>query len=162
MRKASVTAAIVTCAALAITLVAAGCGGSSSPDTAVSNFFQAISQGNYNAFASAVLPERVKAMTDTESKSLQDQIKKKSEKYSGMKFKVVYDKNDKNKAKVVVLSGKITAQNPTTGKNETMDIKSVPESARTLNVVKYKGSWYLDIPLSSSQAQPQSATQSSQ
>ncbi|MCJ7652597.1 MAG: hypothetical protein MUO75_02725, partial [Actinobacteria bacterium] len=113
-------------------------------------------------FTDSVLPDRIRVMSDTEKRDLQAQIKKKSERYTDLKFKVVYDKSDKNKAQVVILSGKITGANPTTGQQESMDFKDVPEASRTLNVVKFKGRWYMDIQLSSGQAQPQSATQSSQ
>jgi hypothetical protein len=158
----SITIMIVICAALSLTLVTSGCGGSSKPDTAVANFFKAISTGDWNAFAGSVLPERIRVMSDTETRDLQDQIKKKTEKYADLKFKVVYDKSDKNKAKVVILSGKITAKNPTTGQQESMDFKEIPEEGRTLEAVKFKGRWYVDIQLSSGEAQPQSAVQPSQ
>jgi len=161
-RTVSITAIIIMCLALSLTLMTSGCGGSSTPDTAVADFFQAISQGDWSAFAGAVLPERIRVMSDTETRDLQAQIKKKSEQYTDLKFKVVYDKSDKNKAKVVILSGKISAKNPTTGKQESMDFKDIPEESRTLSAVKFKGRWYVDIQLSSGEAQPQSATQQSQ
>jgi hypothetical protein len=162
MRNSSIAAVFVMCVALSLTLVASGCGGSSKPDTAVTDFFQAISLGDWNAFTDSVLPDRIRVMSDTEKRDLQAQIKKKSERYTDLKFKVVYDKSDKNKAQVVILSGKITGANLTTGQQESMDFKDVPEASRTLNVVKFKGRWYVDIQLSSGQAQPQSATQPSQ
>ena len=162
MRINSVTAIIIISAALSLTLMTSGCGGSSKPDTAVTDFFQAISLGDWNAFTDSVLPDRIRVMSDTEKRDLQAQIKKKSERYTDLKLKVVYDKSDKNKSQVVILSGKITGANPTTGQQESMDFKDVPEASRTLNVVKFKGRWYMDIQLSSGQAQPQSATQSSQ
>lgn len=162
MRINSVTAIIIISAALSLTLMTSGCGGSSKPDTAVTDFFQAISLGDWNAFTDSVLPDRIRVMSDTEKRDLQAQIKKKSEQYTDLKFKVVYDKSDKNKAKVVILSGKISAKNPTTGKQESMDFKDIPEESRTLSAVKFKGRWYVDIQLSSGEAQPQSGTQQSQ
>jgi len=161
-RTFSITAVILTCAALLLTLVAFGCGGSTTPDTAVNNFFQAINAGDSDALLGSVLPERVRAMSDTERQQLQAQIKTKSETYSGLKLKVSYDKNDKNKAKVVISSGKISAKDPTTGQTQNQDFKDVPEESRTLNAVKYKGRWYVDIQLSQGEAQPQSATQPGQ
>lgn len=160
-RTVSITAIIIICLALSLTLMTSGCGGSSTPDTVVADFFQAISTGDWSAFAGAVLPERIRVMSDTETRDLQAQIKKKSEQYTDLKFKVVNDKSDKNKAKVVILSGKISAKNPTTGKQESMDFKDIPEESRTLSAVKFKGRWYVDIQLSGGEAQPQSATQQS-
>lgn len=155
-------AVIIMCAALSLTIMTFGCGGSTTPDTAVNDFFQAITLGDWGAFQGAVLPERVRVMSDTETRELQAQIKKKSEKYTGLKFKVVYDKSDKNKAKVVILSGKVSAQNPTAGQQEGIDFKDIPEESRTLNAVKFKGRWYVDIQLSKGEAQPQPTPQPSQ
>ena len=101
-------------------------------------------------------------MSDTEKQQLQAQLEKKAENYTGLKFKVVYDKKDKNKAKVVILSGKVSGQGTTSGQQQTMDFKDVPEESRTLNAVRFKGRWYVDIQLSQGEAQPQSATQSGQ
>ena len=153
---------IITCVALSLTLMTFGCGGSSTPDTAANNFFEAINSGDWGAFQGAVLPERVRVMSGTEKQQLQAQLEKKGEKYSGLKFKVVNDKKDKNKAKVVILSGKISGQSTASGQQQTMDFKDVPEESRTLNAVRYKGRWYVDIQLSQGEAQPQSATQSGQ
>jgi hypothetical protein len=161
-RTFGITAVVLTCAALLLTFTAFGCGGSTTPDTAVKNFFQAINAGDSDALLGSVLPERVRAMSDTEKQQLETQVKAKGEQYTGLQLKVVYDKNDKSKAKVVISSGKISAKDPTTGQTQSQDFKDVPEESRTLNAVKYKGRWYVDIQLSQEEAQPQSATQPSQ
>jgi hypothetical protein len=166
MRNSSIAAVFVMCIALSLTLVAPGCGGSSSPDTAVRNLFQAINNGDWDAFLGSVLPERVRVMSDTEMQTQKEQIKKKSEGYTDLKMKVEYDKKNKDVATVVITGGKISHENPTTGQKETVIIedyvKQYPEQVPTIKVRKFKGRWYADIQLSGGEEQPQQAPEPGQ
>jgi hypothetical protein len=160
-RTFRITTAAVICAAISLTLMTVGCG-PSTPEAAVQNLTKAINNGDWEGFLSSILPEKVRVMSDTEMQSQKKLFKENREEFAGLQMKVVFDKNDKNKAKVVLTAGKNTRVNPTTGQNETVNIKDYPEEGRTLNAVKFKGRWYVDITLSTEGQQPQQAPQSSQ
>lgn len=139
--------------ALAMTLIAAltaaallsGCGGST-PESAVNKYFGAWQSGDWEGFKAAVVPQELTSEQEALAKEKFGQVKVKVE---GLKMKSEYDKEDENRARVVLTDGKITYTARILGedKTETEDIKSVEEEFRTYTTVKVDGVWYVDTKL---------------
>ena len=136
---------------LSLTVFLSGCG-ASSPEEAVSNFYKAIEDQDWNAYLSSVYPENVRRMTETDTSEQEEQFNETSYKYTGLKFKTTYDKKDKSKASVELTEGKITGTNPMTNEEETTTIAEIKENygiTPTIETRKYKGQWYVDVPMAS-------------
>ena len=134
---------------VAVPVLLAGCG-PQTPAAAVTDFYNSIQKSDWNAYLSTVLPESVRRMTDTD---LADQKKKflaGGYKYVGLRLKTIPDKKDPNKAAVEITSGVVKGKNPTTGQEESTTIASIKKQygiTPTLNTEKYKGRWYVNVPL---------------
>ena len=70
-------------------------------------------------------------------------------KYQDIETETKYDKNDKNKAAVVMTDGKVTATAKIGGElqTQTMDIKKLEEPERTYDTVRINGVWLVDTKL---------------
>jgi len=144
--------------ALAVPLLSAGCG-VQTPNQAVRDFYNAIETHNWNAYLNSVLPDSVRRMTQV------DVIKQKKEflatdfTYKGLKLNTVYDRKDKNMADVELQAGIISGKNPTTGKTERTTVAEIKKNygvTPSLATQKYKGSWYVDVPLATVDSKTQS------
>jgi hypothetical protein len=137
--------------AVVIPVLACGCG-PSTPQAAVENYYDAVSNRDWNAYLNAILPENVRRMTSADAQSAKGSFKDNSIKYTDLKFKTIPNAQDKNRAEVQMISGTVAFKNPNTGENKKM---TVAEIKRTYNVnaidkvVKYKGRWYVDVPMAS-------------
>lgn len=155
MRFHGVTGLAVTIAVsllLVVPVLLGGCGGASSPEQAVENFYDAIEARDWNAYLSSIYPENVRRMTQTDMNDEEKKFKEADFEYSGLKFKTVYDKKNESKAEVELTDGKITGTNPTTNEKETTTIAEIKKNygiTPTINTREYKGQWYVDVPMAS-------------
>ncbi|MBN2167676.1 MAG: DUF4878 domain-containing protein [Actinobacteria bacterium] len=148
-------------AAVVLAVFAAGCA-PNTPETAAQSFFNAIESGNFNAFLDSVNPERVRRMSGEEKTMQKELIKSGDAQYKGLTFEAKIDRKDKNKAVVTITGGKMTQKNPMTGEEQTIEFDKYAEEygePATLDAVKYKNRWYIDIPLSQSDVPEESEIQ---
>jgi hypothetical protein len=149
--------ALVLTIAMLVPVVACGCG-ASTPEAAVRNYYQAISDHDWNAYLNSILPSNVRRMTSSDIQSVKESFEGSEIKYSDLKFKTVMDKSDKDKAEVLMIAGKISFRNPNTGEKTTM---TVAEIKRTYNInasdetARFKGAWYVDVPMASADTETQ-------
>jgi hypothetical protein len=136
---------------LAVPLVASGCG-ANTPEEAVQDFFTAIEEHNWNAYLSSVLPENVRRMTEEDIKYEKERLEEVDFVYEDLEFKTVYNEENENEAEVELISGKITGTNPMSGERETItvaEIKEQSDNTPKFDTIKYKGQWYVVVPLAS-------------
>jgi uncharacterized protein YchJ len=136
-RSSILISVVVLIIALTVPFFATGCG-AESPDAAVREFYKAIETHNWNAYLASVLQKK---------KFLENDFK-----YIGLKLKTTFNKSDKDKAEVELTAGVIKGKNPTTGKEESTTIAEIKKTygiTPTINTEKYKGTWYVDVPLAS-------------
>ncbi|MCG2794576.1 MAG: hypothetical protein L6427_01670 [Actinomycetia bacterium] len=136
---------------LAVPLVASGCG-SQTPEGVVRDFYKAIEDGDWNAYLSSVLAENVRRMTEEDVQYEKERLLEGDFTYEGLKFETVYDEKKENEAEVELIEGKITGTNPTSGERETTtvaEIKKQYDITPSFKTRKYKGRWYVDVPLAS-------------
>ena len=148
---ARVASAIVLLMFLAVPLAASGCG-SQTPEAAVQDFYNAIEERNWNAYLSTILPENVRRMTEEDVKHEKERFEEGDFVYEDLEFKTVYNEENENEAEVELTSGKIIGTNPMSGERETTTIAEIKEQydiTPMFNTRKYKGHWYVDVPLAS-------------
>lgn len=136
---------------MVIPVLLTGCG-PSTPEAAVQDFYKAIDDGNWDAYLGSVLPENIRRMTEEDARNEKERFLAGDSTFEELKFKTVYDKKDKNKAEVELTEGKITGTNPMTGEKETTTIAEIKEQYEitpSLGVQKYKGRWYVVVPMAS-------------
>lgn len=149
---------VVLVLAIAVPLFAIGCG-AQTPEAAVREFYKAIETHNWNAYLNSVLPNNVRRMTETDIANQKKQFLANDFKYLGLKLKTILSKTDKDKAEVELTAGVIKGKNPSTGKEETTTIAEIKKNygiTPTINTQKYKGIWYVDVPLASADRPAQS------
>lgn len=147
MRKTAriaVSMAIVVC--VAVPVLAAGCA-PNSPEDAVQRFLNSIQKRDWNGYLSSVLPDNVRAMSELEMSSQREQFGKNTEEFQGLKLEVKKNKKNPDTANVVITGGSVVRKDPMTGKKEKTKFTDFPEEVRTLPAKKYKGYWYVDVPL---------------
>lgn len=152
---------ILMAAFLAVPFLAAGCG-ASTPEAAVEEFYGAIESRDWNAYLNSVLPENVRRMTQSDSIEEKQRFEEADYKYTGLKFKATYDKKNKDRAEVELTDGKISGTNPMTNETETTTIKEIKETydiTPSISVQKFKGSWYVVVPMASEDKQQQQPQQ---
>ena len=136
---------------IVIPVLACGCG-ASTPQAAAENYYEAVTSKNWNAYLNAILPENVRRMTSADIQSAKESFKESEVKYTDLKFKTIPDKKDENKAEVKMIAGTVSFRNPNTGEKSTMTVEQIK---RTYNVnatdklVRFKGRWYVDVPMAS-------------
>jgi hypothetical protein len=147
---------------LAVGIFVAGCG-PQTPDAAVRSFYSSIQKHDWNAYLSAVLPENVRRMTEADSKAQKKDFLSSDFLYKDLKLKPVYSNKDKNKADVQLEAGTIVGKDPTTGKTQQTTIAEIKKTYGVTPAIatqKYKGRWYVDVPLSAvDKAKAQSQSQ---
>jgi len=137
---------------LAVPFFTGGCGGASTPQQAVENFYKAVQDRNWNAYLSSILPDNVRRMTESDLQDTKKQFESSDYEYKDLKYKTIPDPKDKNKAKVELLSGTIIGTNPATNQKESTTIAEIKKNYNitpTLDVEKYKGNWYVNVPMAS-------------
>ena len=70
----------------------------------------------------------------------------------GLLFKTIPDNSNPNKATVEIVSGVLVVKDPSTGQTQRItiaDYKKQVGKYPTYDAVKYKGKWYVDVPLAS-------------
>lgn len=140
--------------ALAMPFFAAGCGGASTPKQAVRDFYKAVEDGDWNAYLRTILPENVRRMTESDFQGTKEQFQESDYQYKNLSFKTILDKQHKDRAKVELTSGTIVGTNPMTNKKESTTIEEIKKSydiTPSINVKKFKGGWYVDIPMASAE-----------
>ncbi|MDD5747574.1 MAG: hypothetical protein PHP64_00735 [Actinomycetota bacterium] len=121
-----------------------GCGGDS-PEAAVKKFVGAWSSSDWEGIKKAVLPEDAKFTKEQEELAKQkfEQIKVK---FENVRMETSFDKKDRNKARVVLVSGEITYQARIGGKiqKQAMDIKKMEKSTRPyFDCIRRNKTWYV-------------------
>ncbi|MHB8895983.1 MAG: nuclear transport factor 2 family protein [Candidatus Geothermincolia bacterium] len=140
---------VVLALALSVPLLAAGCG-AQTPEQAVRGFYKAIETHNWNAYLSSVLPDNVRRMTEVDMRKQKKEFLATDFTYKGLKLKTNYDPKNKNKADVELQAGVISGKNPTTGKTERTTIAEIKKNygvTPAIGTQKFKGTWYVDVPL---------------
>jgi len=140
--------AVSVCAALAAPLALSGCG-SSDPQGAVMKYLNAWQAQNWNEYKAAVAPEKAKLTKDQEELAKQAFGQTKV-KFSDIKMKTTYDKNNKNRARVSLIGGKTTYTARILGKwkTDTRDIGKMKQVERPVfDTVRIGDVWYVDISL---------------
>lgn len=135
--------------ALAVPVFLAGCG-SQTPAAAVSAFYSSQQNRDLNAFLSSVLPTDVRRMTDADLAGVKKQIAANQIKSQGLRFKTILDKKDPNKATVEIVSGVLNVKDSATGQTQRItiaDYKKQTGNYPAYQTEKYKGRWYLNVPL---------------
>jgi len=143
--------AILLLTFLAVPLAASGCG-AKTPEAAVGDFYAAIEEHNWNAYLSSILPENVRRMTEEDVQYEKERFEEGDFLYEDLELKTVPSEENENEAEVELTSGKITGTNPMSGKRETTTIAEIKEQydiTPKFNTRKYKGHWYVDVPLAS-------------
>jgi hypothetical protein len=154
-RSVSVFAVLL---ALVLPFFAAGCG-PRTPEAAVSSFFNAIQDQNWNAYLDSILPDDVRSMSQTEQATTKEDFGKTVTTFKDLKYKTEVNDKDKNKATVSVVSGRISAKDPSTGQSQTTtvdEIKKTYGKAPTYQTEKFKGRWYVDLEMESLEPQTES------
>lgn len=149
--RTRLTIVVALALALLVPALTAGCG-ASTPQQAVDNFYKSIQARNWNAYIESVLPNNVRRMTQTDVQDEKKKFEQQNYTYEGLKYKTSYNKKDKNKAEVELTSGKISGTDPTTNQKQSTTIEEIKKSYNitpTISAVKYKGSWYVDVPMAS-------------
>jgi len=155
---------IVLMLSMALGIFVGGCG-SQTPDAAVRSFYSSIQKHDWNAYLSSVLPENVRRMTEADVRSQKKDFLASDFVYKNLQLKNVYDRKDKNKADVQLEAGTIVGKNPSTGKTEQTTIAEIKKTYGVTPAIaaqRYKGRWYVDVPLSAvdkAKAQNQSQSQ---
>ena len=147
----SYTIAAMLVVALAVPVLLVGCG-PQTPAAAVSAFYSAQQSKDWNAFLGSVLPEDVRRMTDTDLADVKKAVLANETKDMGLRFKTIPDKSNPNKATVEIVSGVLVVKDPSTGQTQRItiaDYKKQVGKYPTYDAVKYKGKWYVDVPLAS-------------
>lgn len=137
--------------ALGATTFAVGCG-PQTPEQAVRNFYNAIESHNWNAYLGSVLPDNVRRMTEVDVQKQKKEFKSSEYKYTGLVLKTEYNKKDKDKADVKLEAGVVSGKNPATGKTERTTIAKIKKDygvTPSIATEKYKGRWYVNVPLAS-------------
>jgi hypothetical protein len=118
----------------------AGCS-SNSPEGAVNKYLSAQQSGNWDALKAALVPQNLTKEQEALAKEKFQQVKVK---FEGLKTQTTYEKNDKNKATVVLTEGKVTYTAKILGetKTETADLKK--QEKLPYYVVTIKDVWYVD------------------
>lgn len=140
---------VITVIAVGVPVLLTGCG-AQTPEAAVSNFYKSIESHNWNDYLNSVLPDNVRRATAEELRIQKEKFEDTEFKYVGLKFKTISDKKNKDKAEVELTGGAIKAKNPQTGKDETTTIAEIKKQygvTPTLKAEKFKGEWYVDVPL---------------
>ncbi|MFH1151186.1 MAG: hypothetical protein V1748_12005 [Actinomycetota bacterium] len=135
--------------ALILPFFAAGCG-PQSPQAAVQDFFGAIQDQNWNAYLGSILPDDARSMSQEDQATMKADFEKTKTSFKDVKYKTEYDKKDKDKATVSVVSGSITAKDEATGETQktTVDeLKKTYGKVPTYNTENFKGRWYVDLDL---------------
>jgi hypothetical protein len=119
---------------------------SNSPEGAVRKYLNAMQSGNWNAFKAAVVKQN---LTEVENALAKTKFEQTKVKYQDIKIETKYDKNDKNKAAVVMTDGKVTITAKIGGEpqTQTMDIKKLEEPERTYDTVRINGVWLVETKL---------------
>lgn len=161
-RLAAAAAKFFLAAALALALVAplaaSGCGGASTPQRAVEDFYRAIQEGDWNAYLNTILPDNVRRMTQSDLQETKEQFNSSDYQYKGLKLKTIADEKDADRAKVELVSGTIVGTNPGTGERESTTIAEIKKAygiTPTIDVRRFRGRWYVDIPMASADKQTQ-------
>ena len=142
-KRSSPVAVIIALLPLLLAVsVLAGCG-NNSPEGAVSKYLNALQGGDWNAFKATVVQQNFTKDQDALAKDKFEQLKVK---FQDIETKTTYDKN---KATVVMTSGKVTTTAKILGnpKTETVDIKKLDEPSRTYETVRIKDVWVVDTKL---------------
>lgn len=133
-----------------------------SPEAATKAFYNAIENGDWNAYIDSILPERVRMMTPEEKEYTEESVEDSGVTFEGLKFETKYTNKDKTEATVSIVAGEMSQENPSTGEKEVVTIEEVIEQSGTapeVNTVKYKNRWYVDVPLSQADMQQESEIQ---
>ncbi len=151
LKRRTIKAVWVVILALSIAslTMAAGCG-PQTPEKAVRDFYKSIEKHDWNAYLNSVLPARVRRMTESDIMEQKKEFLDSDYKYTGLKLKADYKGKDKNRADVELQAGLISGKNPSTGKTERTTIAKIKKEydvTPTIATRKYKGRWYVDIPL---------------
>lgn len=159
-RRAALTVAVLAIA-LTLPLLLAGCG-PQTPEAAVQSFYSAQQNRDFNGLLSSVLPANVRRMTDADRAGVKKQVAQSQIKAQGLKFKTVPDKKGPDKATVDIVAGVLSVKDPATGQTQKItitDYKKQTGNYPSYPTEKYKGRWYVDIPLATAdqpvQQQPQ-------
>ncbi len=147
-RRAAILFAVLA-AALVLPLLLTGCG-PQTPEAAVRSFYTAIQNRDWDGYLSAILPSNVRRATDADLASQKKKFMANDYKYLGLKLKTTPDKKDPNKAAVELTSGVVRGKNPQTGQVESTTIAQIKKQygvTPTLSTEKYKGCWYIDVPI---------------
>lgn len=147
-RRSGYVAALALALVVVLSLLATGCG-ASTPEQAVRDFLESIQENDWYGYLSSILPERVREMTGEDERLRRESFDESKQEFSEIKLKVEPDEEDKNRADVIMESGKVSYEDPETGKKTTESIESVPVEYRTIKTQKFKGSWYVDVQLAS-------------
>lgn len=134
---------------MAIGLAASGCATGSSPEGAVREFFKAWQESDWKAYKSCISPEKRK-LSEVEDELARTRFEQVKVSFEGIKLKAVYSDEDKNKAVVHLLDGKIkyTAVIMGEKKTEVQDIKKMPKNERPFfDTVRVGEKWYVNIDL---------------
>lgn len=148
-RTARIATITVLALALALPMFTAGCG-SQTPEQSVRDFYKAIETHNWNAYLGAVLPDNVRRMTEVDMQKQKKEFLATDFTYKGLVLKTKYDRKNKNKAEVQLEAGVISGKNPTTGKTERTTIAQIKKDYGVtpgIDTQKFKGTWYVDVPL---------------
>ncbi len=158
-RTVRAVSAIVLLMFLTVPLAASGCG-SQTPEAAVADFYNAIEEHNWNAYLSSVLPENVRRMTEEDVQYEKERFEEGDFVYEDLEFKTVYNEENENEAEVELTGGKIIGTNPVSGERETTTIAEIKEQydiTPKFNTSRYKGHWYVVVPMASADMAESSA-----
>ncbi|MBU1670540.1 MAG: hypothetical protein KKF41_14865 [Actinobacteria bacterium] len=140
---------LVILLAIALPFAAAGCG-PQSPQAAVQDFFGAIQDQDWNAYLGSILPDDARSMSQEEQTTMKEDFEKTRTTFKDVKYETEYDKEDKDKATVSVVSGSITAKDEATGETQktTVDeLKKTYGKVPTYKTENFKGRWYVNLDL---------------
>lgn len=156
--RVTVVVAICLVVAMGLPAIALAVGqGASSPEKAVAEFYLSLEEGNWDGYLSSILPDNVRSMTQEDVIREKESFESSDFTYEDLEFKTVRNPENEDKAEVELTAGKIAGTNPMTGEEETTTIKEIKEEydiTPKLETARYKGSWYVDVPLAAAD-QPQ-------
>ena len=134
--------AVVLFLAFCVSLVPlSGCGGDS-PEAAVRKYLSAWQEGDWVEYKETVVPERRK-LSKEEDELAKQKFEQIEIKFEDIKMETTYDKKDKNRGTVSLISGKVSMTADVLGEPKT-ETKELPMEGWGFDVRKVNGAWYVD------------------
>lgn len=136
--------ALMVVAVLAASALAAGCASSNTPESVVKRYLSAAQHLDWEAYKKTIKPQDLSKNQDDLAEGI---FKSVTLEFSDVETETKYDPEDKNKATVFLVGGKVKTTTSIMGEKKTETIDIAKENAKDqfgFDMVKINGTWYVD------------------